>query len=102
MNTATKARRMSKRKQNREPRQFGLPADAIVERIEPPRNIGRFVAPPCSRCCAIDLPNRRSTHINGTETRVNTATEMIISRAIKCSGCGSSWMDYEVIKHKTA
>lgn len=75
-------------------RKFGLPADAMVSEI------GRFVAPPCHACCGLDLPNRRTTYINGTERRVNTKTELIISRSIKCHNCPNTWTDYEIIKHK--
>jgi len=63
--------------------------------------IGRFVAPPCHACKGLLPPNRRKTSVNGRETRINSKTELIISRNIKCEGCGNSWMDYEVIKHKT-
>jgi hypothetical protein len=87
---------MSK-KQRREPRQFGLAQKAMLDKIEP--QLGRYVAPECSLCKRLDLPNRRSTFVNGTETRVNSDTEVIISRSIKCT-CGNAWTDYEVIKHK--
>ena len=60
--------------------------------------IGRYVPPPCSACSSMSLPNRRTTYVNGTQI-VNTQTEFIIERSIKCPNCGTARMDYERIPH---
>lgn len=65
-------------------------------------SLGRFVAPPCTLCTALDSPNRRTTYINGTELKLNSDVELIISRVIKCRRCGNTWTDYERIKHKVS
>ena len=58
-----------------------------------------YCPPPCSTCTAIRPANTNYTRTNGTETRENTQTELVISRACKCHYCGTTWTDKEVIKH---
>ena len=61
--------------------------------------IGRYVAPACTACASVN-PNRRTTYVTSTKATINSATERITPRCIRCSNCGNTWTDYEVIKHK--
>ena len=80
---------MSKQKRNREVRQFGPPADAIVEKIELPQP-KRYSPPKCSMCTAL-----RNTDDNYTEV-YRTAREVEYTvRYCKCRFCGNTFKDLE-------
>lgn len=58
-----------------------------------------YCPPACSSCTSLRPEGTNYTRTNGTETRENTQTELIIKRACKCWYCGTTWTDYEIIKH---
>lgn len=84
--------------QSVEPMQYMIAMAAHPTPLTMAEVIGRYVPPECPYCRNLQLPNRRTTFVNGTVT-TNTQTEIIIERSIKCPSCRNSRMDYERIPH---
>lgn len=59
-----------------------------------------YCPPACTSCTHLRPAGTNYTRTNGTETRENTPRELIIKRACKCHFCGTTWTDYEIVKHK--
>ena len=58
----------------------------------------RYVPRPCAMCTAL-RDGESYSFVNGTETRINSETELIISRSCKCRKCGNTWTEYTIVKH---
>jgi len=69
-----------------------------VEQAVKPR---RYTPKPCPMCSE-HSGGESYSFVNGTETRLNTATELIITRSCKCRKCGNTWPEYTIVKHKSA
>lgn len=92
MSATAKDSTMSKPKKKWEGRQFGPPADAIIERIEVPQP-RRYVPPKCSACTSL-----RDTDENFTDV-YRTAREVgYIVRYCKCRFCGNTFKDLEKLR----
>lgn len=73
------------RKQRKE-RQFGPAAEAVVERIEPPKP-KRYVPPKCSMCTAL----RPESHSGEADVTRTTHDGGYTIRYCKCRYCGNTF-----------
>lgn len=69
--------------------------DSRTEEVIKPR---RYVPRPCSMCTT-GSDGKSYSFVNGTETRINSDEELIISRACKCRRCNNTWTEYTILKH---